>query len=1017
MPLLIWGIMVSGQNNSPKLIEVTPPSPSAAALAKFGDVPVSLATGLPQIGIPIYAYAVHDLVLNISLDYHAGGIRVQERASNVGLGWALNAGGVVTRTVRGIADETPSNGFWAVAIPANDFAGNSPSNTSLRPFNNIHAGVQDGQLDLFTYNFGGRSGQFHFGKGNDTLMNTTERLRISKTVGTVNGVTAISQIIIVDEGGYRYVFSAPEMMTTNGAVWTGSKHFVTAWYITELTAPNGLDKIIFEYDNTAINNYVTSTTSTSYTRIGGTGYFNGSGQNSQSVQGKRLKKITFNNGVWIDIAYNSATRSDLPGDHLLNKITINDGINKRGFVLGHDYSLGRATLKSVTPFGGASETPDKPYLFEYFTSGAMPTMSSGTDHWGYYVGPGFSGNQIPREVFPSGMGPYFELPGVNKDTHPTYVKVGSLQKITYPTGGYTLFEMEANQANHSWLNKHFTVGGTTYSHIQQYVGGLRVKKISDYDGVASQPATVKEYEYTMPNGTTSSGVLGCFPTYTYRVMYDYRQIGQSVPTNEPYNPNLDFIVRSGSSVYEMVYGGGSPVVYERVVERRTSGGASIGHTVSTFTANQPVIGISMPITPPDQKNWSSGLLKQKDVYNSSNMLINRTINEYKYILHNYPSDPTRRQRFRSIAIMPVKFLIPAGPVDYNFTPFAEPIYFLSRDYYPPAGRAELIRTTEITYEPTGNYQRIVGSSYHPSLYYKKTDTLTDSRGLKQITRYTYAPDMVSAGRDPVGVYAGMVNKNIIRPVIEEISLQGSTQLMLTRTNYYQPYTGIYVPQTVVTKFRAEVEDVRLRYGAYTNRGRILTSSLEGGPQQSYLWSYNGQYVVAEVSNAVQSDIAYACFESDGKGNWAYFGTTVADATSPSGRRAYNLGGGNLVKGGLVTSRRYVLTYWAKSPSAGGISGGTASVIRTHNGWTHYRRVLTGVTSVSLGGSVRVDDVRLHPLDAAMETYTYDPLVGMTSHTDASGNVTHYQYDPHGRLSAVRDLRGNLVEDYKYHYRP
>src|SRR6202012_3399330 len=87
------------------LQNVTPPSPNAASLGQYADWPVNLFTGLPEINIPIYALKGRNLSVPIGLSYHASGIKVGENASCVGLGWSLQAGGVITRSVRGLPDD------------------------------------------------------------------------------------------------------------------------------------------------------------------------------------------------------------------------------------------------------------------------------------------------------------------------------------------------------------------------------------------------------------------------------------------------------------------------------------------------------------------------------------------------------------------------------------------------------------------------------------------------------------------------------------------------------------------------------------------------------------------------------------------------------------------------------------------------------------------------------------------------------------------------------------------------
>ena len=89
---------------------VIPPSPNATSFNKFIDIPVGHYTGVPNISVPIYTLSLPQLNLPISLNYHAGGLKVAEKSSWIGAGWSLNAGGSINRTVRGLADELVANG-------------------------------------------------------------------------------------------------------------------------------------------------------------------------------------------------------------------------------------------------------------------------------------------------------------------------------------------------------------------------------------------------------------------------------------------------------------------------------------------------------------------------------------------------------------------------------------------------------------------------------------------------------------------------------------------------------------------------------------------------------------------------------------------------------------------------------------------------------------------------------------------------------------------------------------------
>lgn len=54
--------------------------------------------------------------------------------------------------------------------------------------------------------------------------------------------------------------------------------------------------------------------------------------------------------------------------------------------------------------------------------------------------------------------------------------------------------------------------------------------------------------------------------------------------------------------------------------------------------------------------------------------------------------------------------------------------------------------------------------------------------------------------------------------------------------------------------------------------------------------------------------------------------------------------------------------------------------------------------------------------AQVTTYTYEPLIGVSTITDPKGYRTTYHYDGFGRLQQVKDMEGNILTENQYHYR-
>ncbi len=53
---------------------------------------------------------------------------------------------------------------------------------------------------------------------------------------------------------------------------------------------------------------------------------------------------------------------------------------------------------------------------------------------------------------------------------------------------------------------------------------------------------------------------------------------------------------------------------------------------------------------------------------------------------------------------------------------------------------------------------------------------------------------------------------------------------------------------------------------------------------------------------------------------------------------------------------------------------------------------------------------------SLTTYTYDPLIGVTSITDPRGETIYYHYDNFNRLEYVKDAQGKILSENEYHYK-
>ena len=88
-----------------------PESPEAMSMIQYGTTEMSLYTGRISPEIPLYKYKDADFDIPVSLKYSCSGLRPGQSSGNFGYGWNIGVAGVITREIRGIPDEAMSREY------------------------------------------------------------------------------------------------------------------------------------------------------------------------------------------------------------------------------------------------------------------------------------------------------------------------------------------------------------------------------------------------------------------------------------------------------------------------------------------------------------------------------------------------------------------------------------------------------------------------------------------------------------------------------------------------------------------------------------------------------------------------------------------------------------------------------------------------------------------------------------------------------------------------------------------
>lgn len=973
-------------------------TPNTYAFARYGDLPVDYSTGLPQINLPLTSISDRDIKVDVSLSYYASGIKVDQEASWVGLGWSLNAGGVITRQLRGAPDEmdTKTKKMRRVSL----YFHNDPMETydqyvkserskwvsaaDLRP-NSF-----DPAPDIFYFNFCGRTGKFYLDEnGKGRMINQDDCIIEFQSDDTFK---------ITDEKGRVYLFKDKEY-----TYYDVIKNNCTAgWYLSSITSPAGGSitftyvsggtlgmSVIYRIDDSC---YMTINKDASTHDIPVSYLRPAIADNSnKGITGLIVSRITASSGAYIKFECSGENRKDacrISGSMLDNLTAYNsEGSIYKKYKLfygyfepdeGHkitssnfQYLNYRLRLEKVQelPSTGASMLP--PYRFSYYGDGgskvdnvyALPyRMSPCQDHWGYYNHTNnktlFTNNGLNEAFYidpwykelaatsyeKDGVKGFKVTGGGSREMDTEATKACTLKRIMYPTGGYTDFDFETHDVD-------YTLGKIG-------IGGLRIKKITDNDENGNQKTRNYEYPYYSWGDSKYHLDENLYHVWYHQRLDESTHLGRCSDYLTAYGVSFEHLnspdILQIKSFPALTLGVEGDFMYPNVTEF-VSGQGRTEYTYTYETNRIPYIRPEDGFSAPDWFRSDYIFINSGGIIPTT--ILGCTVSSYTFPFMTAPDLGWMRGQLKKREVYTESNrLVEADYMTYEerllgVEPGAKAIQFndyeflFARDYLT-TGRSRLTKETHEVYGDKGGVLRTTKEYTYASDYHKLVSGVkeTASDGSEIVTKYYYPHDYSSTANAALQT---MKDKHILLPV-DVRSYKGGRLVSGEQAKY-----NAYGQPEIAYRTETTAKDIDFNkntpftFTAYlwrtydANRLLVSEKTRENGLKYTYLWSYGNQYPVARIEGAEYSEV----------------------------------------------------TGWLSSASVGLPN----TLIRPSD-------IESRLTSIRNA---------LASKDVLVTTYTYLPQVGMTGMTDANGKTTGYAYDNYRRLSLVKNHESKAVMQYKY----
>ncbi|MGJ1513485.1 hypothetical protein ACR79N_00725 [Sphingobacterium siyangense] len=1105
-------------------------SPDVTGLGKYAEFPTDLSTGVKQISIPVFTLKTRSVPVDIQLSYHAGGIQADQESSIVGLGWTLIAGGEIIRSVQGLPDES-ENGFLKTGkilpnINTIDLdlvlGGRTVTDTSY--LGKDYMNLKDGQPDIYYLKAPGLNAQFTVNNNGEFITNNHEPIKIS--FDKTNGV-----FIVYDKVGNQYRFGksldnieARETTRVENTVSNDEPStnidpdiqailpYVSSWKLTEIISANGADVIKFSYNSYRYTDYkrsseiATDMNTVFENPIDQKGIYHKMNMKyfaRTDITNLILKEITYrtNKIQFIgasdrkDIMDTGYTTPRLSGIKVLDGIMVmhefkldNDAYFDRtgaSHPIVGSLPIPQRNFKSLKLIGFTELDPVKQnhkiYKFEYDDTPLPPLhYTNSVDFWGFYNGKSNS-SLIPNNFYSAASTSKPIFNGDNRKSDFNYMKAAVLTKITYPSGGSSVFEYEAN--NYQVENGGIQYRETT-KNVNVYAINWKNPSIVCEDNPELLNAGQKmTYEFTANENIINSGqdagkLIVRFSDYS--ILPNYLLLPEAKITNLTKNTFQKFqhsaSDKSSPKNYysDIIIYKGDQYKVELDLHNVTGsmqglcGNPSIEFYLTYKYLEEIVTGISEPVV-------AGGLRIKKQINYNNNSEVTDT-EEYAYFYKGKLGGKLMRDIGQ---------------------------YFNYKDqlYYDLESRASLLKTIQFS----SNSTVALGMNNGNPVFYDKVTVFKETNGVKNGWKenyfdqgYSYRVSM-APGKYPYDnvafpnwgkgelikerVYAITDgNERLLEEkqidysqfqvdqiknfVVDELGPQYEAYFKTSSLEYYTLNSRRYYVQnnfetigsrqpvaTVEKKFNYDVNGVlrdssivqkAMSYNQYRDLSNIsyLASS---GKRFDRAYKYSGDLNSLLPNNKLSLPIQEEVLV-DKK---AVEGTIFTRLTNGDIERVYkfisltpqlpsNFSDFNSIPSNYIKEDSYIYypngtikTIESKNnPTVTYLwgYGGQYPIAEIRNAtYAEVALVLTQATIDNLNSSQTessmetliknaADKLRTELPKAMVTSFTYKPLVGMTSKTDPRGIKETFTYDGMQRLQAILDHLNNVSKSFDYHYR-